>query len=532
MSAMHRTSGGRVIGSVFSNATGYAVRLAAILVTTPLFIRALGDARYGSWVLLWAIASYLTILDLGLGLAIRKFVARALATGDRAELNAKFSACLSVYIALGAIVLIAGLPFVGFATDFMHLDPSVRRIAWRIAIFLVIDVALSFPMNAFQGLLTAYQRYELTNAIRVGMEVVRNVALVLAARAGMDLDTLAAIQLGSDAIACLLIIAAATAIARPLAVRLFRLDRRMLMEILGYSGWVVAYLASVSVLNLSSANIVGIFVDETAAAKFSVAFRLVAYLAAIPSLMTNVLVPLASEREAQADWPSLRRVFTIGGSAQAFVLAPAAVGALLLGGAFFQVWLGPNYLESATYLILLVVPIVLSQGTASSIALGAGRQKALTLISVGTAVVTIALACPAAWLWGAMGVSAAYAVVGSIGNLLIYARCCGFLDLPPMRTLMRIWGAPVAAALVMAGALLIAMPALRPAAGYPSLAFSIAAAIAVYSTSIGAIWLVWPEALPFMHKLLEVGAKALSLMGGRKLQAILDRSRAAQKRAW
>lgn len=442
-SPKHRTSAGRVIGSVFSNYAGFAIRVATTLVTTPLFINALGQGLYGSWVLLWSIAAYLTFFDLGIGIAVRKFVAQTIATGDLGERDRKFNTCLSIYLLISFLVIIIGLPFLGLLGNAVGLEASVKPMVWKISIFLVLDVAFGFPLNAFQGLLTAYQRYELTNAIRVGMEVIRSVILLVAAIKGADLMVLASIQLATTVLTFILIWAASLHVARPLKLKLFLLDSSLVREILRYSGWVAMLTGSQQVLSLSSSVLVGYFDAAAVVAEFYVAYRLVSFLGGFSGLMTSVLMPLSSEREALGDWSSLQRVFLIGNNAQALILAPIAAGATLLGGEFFHVWLGPGFERSAFYMILLVIPMLMTQGTAGSIALGAGREKFIAIITGISALLTIISACWAGYVWGVVGICYAYGGVSIITNVIIFIVFCRYLQLAPLTSLLSIWVGPI-----------------------------------------------------------------------------------------
>lgn len=442
--APHRTSAGRIISSVFSNYTGFFIRVLTTLITTPLFIKALGQGLYGSWVLLWSIAAYLTFFDLGIGMAVRKFVAQAIALGDLGERDRKFSACLSIYLLISILVIIIGLPFIGLLGNTVSLEASVNPMVWKIGIFLVLDVALGFPLNAFQGLLTAYQRYELTNVIRVGMEVLRNVLLVVAASNGADLIALASIQLATSVLTLILIWAASVHVARPLRIKLFRLDANLVRDISRYSGWVAVLSGAQQVLNLSSSVLVGYFDTVAVVTEFYVAYRLVSFLVGLPGLMTSVLMPLSSERDAVGDWSSLQRVFMIGNNSQALILAPIAAGAMLLGGKFFHVWLGPGFERSAFYLILLIIPTLVTQGTAGSIALGAGREKFIAVITGLSAFLTIISACVAGRAWGVEGICYAYGGVSIITNSIIFIVFCRYLQLMPLASFLGIWVGPIA----------------------------------------------------------------------------------------
>jgi O-antigen/teichoic acid export membrane protein len=217
--------------------------------------------------------------------------------------------------------------------------------------------------------------------------------------------------------------------------------------------------------------------------------------------MTNVLVPLASEREAQSDWSSLRRVFVIGGNAQALIVAPAGVGVLFLGEAFFRAWLGPGFDRSATYLMLLIAPILAAQGTASSILLGIGRQRWLAVIGVVAAVLTLGGAAALATGFGAVGISAAYAAVGTAANMAIYIYCARLLELPPLRTLLRIWAGPLVAVAPMAA--FLGWAAGRLDGGRQFLAFIAlaGAAVSVYLAAAAALFRRWPNRLPAIEKL-------------------------------
>lgn len=505
------TSAGRIVASVFSNYAGFIVRIATTLVTTPLFIEALGRGRYGSWVLLWSIASYLTILDLGLGIAIRKFVAQAIAVGDIRERNVKFNACLSVYLLLSVAVFVVGWPVLGFLGRTVSLDESVKPMIWNIGLFLTLDVAFAFPINAFQGLLTAYQRYELTNAIRVTIEVLRNVVLIIAARMGANLVGLAGLQLGSTCLMFLLMVLAARHVAGPLELKLFRLNVSTLRSILNYSGWVVIFLGAQQAINLSSSVIVGLYDTAMVVTEFYVAYRLVSFLVGIPSLMTSVLVPLSSERDALGDFSSLQRVFLVGSNAQALLLTPAVAGTILLGNDFFSIWLGSGFERSSFYLVLLVIPIVLTQGTACSIALGAGRQKYIAVVTLVSAVSTLFVALFAGRIWGVTGICAAYSLVGIVFNIIIYVFSCHLLNLGVSSSLYRIWCGPLVAvaAQYLLTALLIPLYSGTHGIGY--LLLLTALSIAIYGAATGMLYLFFPANFMAFQKLLQVIRSRMAL---------------------
>ena len=60
----------RVLRHTFYNLLGLGLPLLAAVVTIPVLVSELGDARFGLLTLIWAVVSYFGLFDLGLGRAL------------------------------------------------------------------------------------------------------------------------------------------------------------------------------------------------------------------------------------------------------------------------------------------------------------------------------------------------------------------------------------------------------------------------------------------------------------------------------
>ena len=107
------------------------------LITLPFNLRHLGPDAYGLWMLTAGITIHFSILDLGYGGAMVKFVAQYRASRDARALNEIASTILILFTALG---LLAYLVVIGLAFNLEHLfnitpaqaetrqvDPADRR---------------------------------------------------------------------------------------------------------------------------------------------------------------------------------------------------------------------------------------------------------------------------------------------------------------------------------------------------------------------------------------------------------------------
>jgi O-antigen/teichoic acid export membrane protein len=78
-----QVSGRLLARNTLFNFIGQGIPLLVGLVTIPLIVHGLGAERFGLLSLTWVVLGYFTIFDLGLGRAATKYVADALARGNK-----------------------------------------------------------------------------------------------------------------------------------------------------------------------------------------------------------------------------------------------------------------------------------------------------------------------------------------------------------------------------------------------------------------------------------------------------------------
>src|SRR5580704_6299273 len=82
-------------------ATNYGrmlVQILALMVLTPYIIKKIGDTEFGLWTLVISTLGLLSLLDLGFGTGIVKYVAQCTASGDLDRRNRILSTMAAVYV--------------------------------------------------------------------------------------------------------------------------------------------------------------------------------------------------------------------------------------------------------------------------------------------------------------------------------------------------------------------------------------------------------------------------------------------------
>ena len=148
------------IGAILS----YVNILISIIVNlgyTPIMIRLLGQSEYGLYSLIGSLVAYLSVLDLGLGNTIVRYISKNRAVGDKkfeSELNGLF---LLIYLIIALITLILGSVLYFNVDNIFGETLSFDQIerAKVMMILLIFNTAISFPLCVFSALMYAYERF-------------------------------------------------------------------------------------------------------------------------------------------------------------------------------------------------------------------------------------------------------------------------------------------------------------------------------------------------------------------------------------
>ena len=168
------------------------------LVLLPFNVHHLGPAAYGLWMLTASMTTYFSVLDLGFGGSIVRFVAHYRAKRDARGLNEIASTLFVIFSVLG---LVAYAMFVLVALNigrFFALTPDQVSTGRSLMLIIGVYVSLGFPFSIFGGVINGFQRYDLNNVVGVGSSVIIALINVVMLLAGCTLVQLVAVTTLAD----------------------------------------------------------------------------------------------------------------------------------------------------------------------------------------------------------------------------------------------------------------------------------------------------------------------------------------------
>ena len=415
------------------NWAGMICDAAAAFLVMPFLIHRLGESRYGTWILIGSLSSYFGMLDLGVRGSVGRFVAFHKARDDRAALNSTVSTAFVIACTAGFLALIASLGLPALFTRVFEI-PADQIDVVRISLLLIgLNIALSFPLSLFDGVLWGFQRFDVLNAIDVPMSVLRAVLTFVVIGCGYGIIGLATITV---------LLALTSGLAK--AVMSFRQESRLRIRWAHVSRVSAVELVSYGVSNLLinvarmirgevSPGLIGSLVGLPAVTFYAVSKRLIDYTERAIYAAIGVVTPLTASLHASGEHDRQRRLFLIGGR-YCLTLTLFFVGGLILfGRSLISLWLGTRMSEAATLLTILALGelVPLSQCVSGTVLLGMARHRVIAWLGFAEIGLGVMLAFLLVREHGLVGVCISIAVSGAVcRGFAVLVSTCRLLSVP------------------------------------------------------------------------------------------------------
>jgi O-antigen/teichoic acid export membrane protein len=411
----------RISRNTAVNIAGSVASVLLAVLTLPVYLDAIGSARYGVLSIVWVLVGYFGVFGSGLGRSVAHYVARR--RSSPREMESVVWTALAVNGALGAaggllLLAIAGFLFTRLVTVPAGLSTEiVASVPWLAMSIPVVAIA-----SVLSGALEGEERFVSVNVFGVTTAVLIQIAPVTVAVAwSNELPVLiAAVVLARASIAALTLVACVRLL--PLRSRP-RIELDLVRPLVRFGGWITGSFLVIPFLVTLDQLVIGALWGVVAVAPYAIAFNLVTQLLIIPTSLSRTLFP----RFSMLDRDGIRAVAERANLGQAIILAPLVVAGIVFLDPVMRAWIGPELGGPASVVgrILLVgiwfnslafIPFAWLQGE--------GRPEVSAKIHVGqlppyAVVVWLATSTAgligAAWAWVARAVIDAAMLCAAVG---------------------------------------------------------------------------------------------------------------------
>jgi O-antigen/teichoic acid export membrane protein len=410
-----------------------AVEAVLGLLILPFNVSKLGTSGYGLWMVAASITAYFSILDLGYGGALVKFVAQYRARRDAQAINQILSTLFVVFAAGAVFAWLAAAAIGARLEGLFHLDPAQAATGRTVLLVIAAHVACGFVFSVFGAVINGFQRYDLNNVVGTASSVVTAAVNVAVLQAGYGLVPLVCATTAVRFVTYFVYRHNAYRVFPALSVRpsLFRVTR--LKEVTEFSVFVLMLDWAAKVNYSLDAIVIGAMLGTPAVAIWTVPQRLTEAIQRMTNQLNDVLFPAVVDSDATARADRLRRILVQGTRLSLAAVLPAACVLAILGDRLIDGWVGPGFSAAAPVAVLLagVVAARVGSATAMTILKGAGLHRLLALVNVATAAANVTLSLLLVRRFGLQGVAIGTLVpVAAAAALVIVPAACRRVGLP------------------------------------------------------------------------------------------------------
>jgi O-antigen/teichoic acid export membrane protein len=393
----------------------------------PINVSHLGTSAYGLWMLTASITAYFSILDLGYGGALTKFVAQYRARRDPRALNEILSTIFYLFTAFGLLAYAIAIVLALYLDRLFHLPPDQAHVGRIVLLVISVNVTAGFTFSVFGGVINGFQRYDLNSAVSVVTTAVTAAVNVAVLLAGYGLIALVCATTAVRLVAYWLYRANAYRVFPQLSLdpRLF--SRARLRELTSFSVYMLV-IDWARKLNYSLDTVViALFMNMTAVAMWSVGQRVVEAMVRMTIQLSDVLFPAVVGHDVTRRSDRLQTILIIGTRLSLATVIPSALAVMLLAEPLVHAWVGPAFAGSVPVLQLLALTVVFRVGnaTAATLLKGAGRHRFVAVVNIVTGIVNLVLSVVLVRTLGLVGVALGTLVpVGLASALVIFPAGC------------------------------------------------------------------------------------------------------------
>lgn len=326
------------------NVGGSVLPIAVALVTVPLFLGLIGEARYGVLSIAWVLVGYFGFLDMGLGRATAHRIA-TLAHANPSERAAVFWTALSINAGLGllggVLVLVPAYIFFG---QYFDVSAPLRREMLAAVPWLSIAVPVATVGGVLSGALQGRERFLELNGIRIlGTLLTQLLPLTVAWIYGPSLVGLIPAAIAGRVVTFGLLFMYCRKhvplVGRPQG------RRTLIAPLFAYGGWVTVTAIVGPLMVTLDRFLIGAFVGAQAVTYYVVPHNLASKVMILPGALSHALFPrFAASTQAGSETMTQQAVAAI-----LAVVTPLIAGGILIMSPFLAWWIDGTFaLRAAT----------------------------------------------------------------------------------------------------------------------------------------------------------------------------------------
>lgn len=397
------------------------------LVIAPYLMSTIGTSEYGVYKTIGALTASLSVLELGIGGTMQRYIAKFRALKDDKN-SSNFSAMGIIQAFIICLVIFVVGICVFFTIDAGYGNTfTVAELQRAKQIFLIQlgYIVLHVFENVFFGIISGYNKFIFTNSMKLFMIAGKIVIYFIMLPVFSNAITIVTVSLILEVVIILL---EYIYIKKKLShkVRLYKWDKALFKESFAYT--ILLFVQSIIIqFNGNVDNIViGAMIGTAAVTVYSFAIQIFNMYETCATAISGVVLPTITDQiYSGATSKDLERTVCKFGRIQWIFLGGALFAFICFGKEFFGLWLGNEFNDCWYLALILMIPVTFPLVVNVCLAILKAKKllKFRTISMAYSVVINVILTVIGTRYWGywaaAVG-TAMSTIVGSIFSMNIY----------------------------------------------------------------------------------------------------------------
>jgi O-antigen/teichoic acid export membrane protein len=357
--------GHRLLVHSLLNGIGQAVPILVAIAAVPLLIRGLGTERVGLLTLSWSVIGYASLFDFGLGRALTQLVAeRRRQQGPQGDLPAAVSSALAAMLLIGCAGAVAMLALVPWATRVgLNISLPLQHETLAAARLLAVGIPVVVLTSGYRGILEAYERFDLANAVRVPIGISTFIGPLLVMPFTRSLAWAVGVLLAARVVGLVALMLLVKRVA-PTLPRRPSIAHPSLAPVMRCGAWMTVSNILSPLMSSADRFFISAMISASVVAYYTAPYEMVTRLMAMIALAVATSLFPAFARAANA--ADARILLKRGVRLIVAGFVPVILLVLVLAPFLLRLWLGETFARASTTVLRILAIGILMNGLAQA----------------------------------------------------------------------------------------------------------------------------------------------------------------------
>ncbi|MBR3811551.1 MAG: oligosaccharide flippase family protein [Agathobacter sp.] len=362
------------------------------MILTRFYLEQLGSDNYGLYQMIYSVAQYILILDLGISTVMTRYISEYRAKGDeKGAENFAFHFAIIVAVVLLFVISIGCVVNQSIEGIYRNLTASEYDVSHRLMNIMIVQLVFTIVSHYFRGLCEAHENFAFTRIITISQIILNFGLSVLFVRIGMGVIGIALANTVVIVLNCVITIIFVFSISK-FRIRFHHWEMQFFKPVFLLMAAMLLQAVVGHVNSSADKTILGIMCTKSDVAVYAVAATIITMFNTLPSTISSVFQPSATRMVVNKATPEQLTDFVIRPGRLQFMLTGGFIaGFVVFGQDFVICWAGKDMKDAWLYVLLVLLPnmIPLIQNICLSLLNAMDKRLFRSVILAGMTVVNI-----------------------------------------------------------------------------------------------------------------------------------------------